>query len=90
MAGTPNISVMPSLTIAETKAAGSKRGTSCTVAPAINEATRITEKPTMCDIGRTQYALSAGLRCAPITLALNSTLRWVSITPLGLPVVPDV
>jgi hypothetical protein len=54
MAGTPNISVMPSLAIAETNAAGSKQGTSCTVAPAISEAITMTEKPTMCDIGRTQ------------------------------------
>ena len=43
MAGTPKISVMPSLTIAETSAAGSNRGTSCTVAPAISEAIRMFE-----------------------------------------------
>ena len=43
----------------------------------------------MCDIGRTQYALSVGSRCVLVTRALNSRLRWVSITP-WVAVVPEV
>jgi hypothetical protein len=43
VAGTPDINVTPSLAIAATSAAGSKRGTSCTVAPAISDAIKVAE-----------------------------------------------
>jgi len=93
VAGTPNSRVMPSSAMAENqsgrivprhdlhRAAKHQGG---------DQDRRVADY--ICDIGSTQYALSAGVtpRCEPTTLALNSTLRCVSITPLGLPVVPEV
>ena len=44
------------------------------------------------DIGSTQYCTSADvmLRSAAVVWALNSRLRWVSMTPFRVPVVPEV
>jgi hypothetical protein len=50
------------------------------------------EMPTICEIGNTQYCTSSAvmLRKLAVVLAENSRFRCVSMTPFGVPVVPDV
>ena len=83
--------VTPSCAIALASAAGSYLATSRTLAPVISVMTS-SEMPTMWEIGSTQYCVSSMviLRTMAVVFALTSRLRWVSITPFGAPVVPEV
>jgi hypothetical protein len=83
--------VTPPSAIAFASAAGSYLATSRTLAPTINVMIK-SEMPTIWEIGSTQYCVSSGviLRIAAVVPALNSRLRWVNITPFGVPVVPEV
>ena len=82
---------MPSSAIAFTSAAGEYLTTKRILPPTISVMIR-SEIPTIWEIGSTQYWLSAAvmLRSVAVPLALNSRLRCVSMTPFGVPVVPDV
>jgi len=83
--------VIPSSDIALARAAGSYLLARRTVAPHINVMIR-SEMPTMCEIGRTIYTLSLAsiLRNQAVVFALTRRFPWVSITPFGVPVVPEV
>ena len=97
-ASNPNIPGAPSMTVnfafsrVERAATGSKREAIYKVAPLNNEPSNTTESPTACDIGSTPYRRSSGFseRILADTAATKSRLRWVSMTPLGRPVVPEV
>ena len=82
---------MPSSAIALASAAGSYLLTRRTVPPTIR-VMMSNEMPTMCEIGSTTYDVSPEpirRKCA-VVLALTSRFSCVSITPFGVPVVPDV
>ena len=91
MAGTPFRSVMPSSASALASATGLYLLTSRVTAPTISVMVN-SEMPTICEIGSTQYCTSSAviLRKFAVVLAENSRFRCVSMTPFGVPVVPEV
>ena len=91
MVGTKTAWVMRSRAIVSRTARGSKRGSRTWVPPA-QVAAKTFEVPATWNIGQTCSQRSS--QECPVTArlcsALASRLRWLSITPLGVPVVPPV
>ena len=82
---------MPSSASALASPAGLYLLTSRVTAPTISVIVN-SEMPTICEIGSTQYCTSSAVmqRKLAVLLAENSKFRCVSMTPLGVPVVPEV
>ena len=92
IAGTPNMVVTPCLGIASSTAPGSKLRSSTTVAPRMKALSGVTLSPPMWNSGaqtRVTSELWVSMPKAALML-FQSTLPWVSIAPLGRPVVPEV
>ena len=91
MVGTNTVCVIRSRSMAASTAAGSKRGSSTCAAPTHVQATTLAV-PATWNIGQT-WSQRCGWRW-PVAIrlwrALASRLPWLSITPLGRPVVPPV
>ena len=91
MVGTSVVWVIRSRAIAASTAAGSKRGSTTWSAPTQVHANRFAT-PATWNIGQT-FRKRVSLRWPVATRlwrALASRLAWLSMTPLGVPVVPPV
>ena len=88
--GTTTVWVIRCSWIAPRNACGSNRGRVTTVAPTWNAQLATTPQPTACERGATASVRSSGpiLSAATVCSTLATHARWVSITPLGRPVVP--
>ena len=92
MVGTPENSVTFSLSMRPRQRPGSNRGASTMVAALRNAASICTTCPNTWNSGSATSTTSSG-RTSPSSTQISafiSRLEWVSIAPLGRPVVPEV
>ena len=91
MAGTPTKRLARRVSIASSTRTGLKRGRNHTGTPA-HAMPSATANPMMWAIGRLTTAVSWRMPAGSSVPAITPLSRplWVSSTPLGLPVVPDV
>ena len=78
--------------IASRNASGTKRGWSTSSPPAATSAFMMKFWPKQWNIGTAQRPRSSGVirRWRTVACAFETTLAWLSITPLGRPVVAEV
>ncbi|EJX04042.1 hypothetical protein EVA_07849 [gut metagenome] len=90
--GTPYRAVQRSLWIDANTSSGSNFSTITCVHPWVSTFIDASTTPKQWNSGTQQHSLSSevNLMCSPVIYPLLVILRWVSITPLGKPVVPDV
>ncbi len=92
MVGTPSKIVARSRSMAARTTAGSKRGMSDIVQPNRTHTFRMLDRPNTWNSGSTVITTSSGRtsNSRPGMSAFMYSCRWVSMAPLGRPVVPAV
>ncbi len=92
MVGTPRKTVARSRSMASNTALGSNRGTSDSVPPNRMAMLSTLDRPKTWNSGRTANVTSSSRTSnrPPATVQFMNSWKWVSIAPLGRPVVPLV